>query len=83
MPVNIGEDDNPLFTRYDLSATLTNVEKKMIGDLQQLNERYLLETEAEDLARHFAQKTRVEPIRLASKEEIEFSEGSTKIDVSQ
>jgi hypothetical protein len=83
MPVYIGEDDSPLFTRYNLSATLTNVERKMITDIQRLNERYILDTEAEDLAGHFAEKTRVEPIRLAPKEEIEFSEGSTKIDVSQ
>lgn len=61
---SIDKSKGLLFCTYDLSGTIRNTQDAMRREIEELDGNRLLNTAPADLAAYFAEKFRIEPIRL-------------------
>jgi hypothetical protein len=61
---SIDKSKGYLFSTYDLGQSLRNTVEKMRQEIEGLDANRLLNTAPTDLAQHFAEKFRIEPIQL-------------------
>lgn len=77
---SIDKSKGYLFSTYDLGQSLRDTVEKMRREIEGMDGNRLLNTAPADLAQHFADKFRIEPIRLL-RDEWHADTQETKIDV--
>ncbi|MGK9369407.1 hypothetical protein ACSSWA_10925 [Melioribacter sp. Ez-97] len=71
-----------LFNKYDLSSVILAQERKLAGEISNLNQNYLFNTTEDELIKYFVDKYTIPPIILYL-EKVTIEQSEVNIDVSQ
>ena len=72
-----------LFAKYNTNGYYWDVESKVQQDVRELNRKFLLETDEQDLLRHFEDKYKIDPLKLLLGDITQDADEAVNFDVSR